>query len=71
MLEYGADVWDGSLTSEQCQDIKMIQRWALRINYPKGTYEKASTQCGIKTLENLRDSIGINLIKNMIDPAHM
>ena len=31
VLEYGAQVWHGSLTGEQCYDIERIQKRALRI----------------------------------------
>ena len=34
VLEYGAQVWHGSLTGEQCYDIERIQKRALRIMYP-------------------------------------
>ena len=50
VLEYGAQVWDGSLTGEQCYDIKRIQKRALRIIYPESAYNEALTRCGIKTL---------------------
>ena len=34
VLEYGAQVWHGSLTGEQCYDIERIQKRALRIHQP-------------------------------------
>ena len=54
VLEYGAHVWHGGLTGEQCQDIERIQRRALRIIYPEMTYDEALFWCGIKTLGSRR-----------------
>ena len=69
-MEYGAQVWHGSLTGEQCNDIERIQKRALRIMYPETTYNEALTRCGIQTLESRRETKCVNLIKDMIDPTH-
>ena len=40
-LEYGAQVWHGNLTQEQCNNIERIQKRALRIIHPEHKYNEA------------------------------
>ena len=70
VLEYGAQVWHGSLTGEQCYDIERIQKRALRIIYPGITCSEALTRCGIKTLESRRETKCVNLVKDMMVSTH-
>ena len=70
VLEYRAQVWHGSLTGEQCYDIERIQKRALRMIYPRITYNKALTRCGIKTLESRRKTKCVNLVKDMMVSTH-
>ena len=65
VLEYGAEVWHGSLTG-----LTGIQKSALRIIYPKSTYNEALTRCGIKTLESRRETKCVNLVKDMMVSTH-
>jgi hypothetical protein len=62
--EYAAQIWHGSLTEEQSIDIERIQKRAMKIICPGKTYELALIKCGIKTLENRRETMCINLIKD-------
>ena len=64
VIEYGAQVWHGSLTGEHCYDIERIQKRAFRIIYPTITYNEALTRCGIKTLESQRETNCVNLVKD-------
>ena len=70
VLEYGAQVWHGSLTGEQCYDTERVPKRALRIIYPESTYNEALTRCGIKTLESPRETKCVNLVKDMMVSTH-
>ncbi|XP_028418283.1 uncharacterized protein LOC114543542 [Dendronephthya gigantea] len=70
IVEYGAQIWHGSLTEEQSRDIERIQKRAMKIICPEKNYEQALTECGIKTLESRRELMCINLIKDIKDPSH-
>ena len=41
IVEYGAQIWHGSLTQEQSKDTERIQRRAMKIICPGKTYEQA------------------------------
>ena len=41
ILEYGAEIWNGSLTQEQKKSIERIQKRVLRIIYPNLDYDQA------------------------------
>jgi hypothetical protein len=70
ILEYIGQIWYGSLTEEQSRDIERIQKRAMKIICPGKTYELALIECDIKTLENRREAMCINLIKDMNEPLH-
>jgi hypothetical protein len=40
ILEYGAEIWHGSLNNEQSRDIERIQKRALKIIYPEKNPEQ-------------------------------
>jgi hypothetical protein len=61
VLEYGAQVWHGGLTGEQCQDIERIQRRALRVIYLEMTYDK--DYFGVVLKPWSREIICTNLVK--------
>ena len=46
VVEYGAQIWHGSLTEEQSRDIERIQKRAMKVMCPDRTYEQALIQCG-------------------------
>ncbi len=70
VLEYGAQIWNGSLTSVQSNDIERIKKRALKIIYPGTSYEHALRQSNLKTLKDRRDDMCVGLIKRMSKPEH-
>jgi hypothetical protein len=70
ILEYGAEIWNGSLNQEQKKSIEQIQKRVLRIIYPNLDYDQAITETKLQTLEERRDELCISLIKKMLEPNH-
>ena len=70
VLEYGAQIWNGSLTSVQSNDIERIQKRGLKIIYTGTSYEHALRQSNLKTLRDRRDDMCVDLIKRMSKPEH-
>ena len=69
-LEYGAQIWHGSLTEEPSKDIERIQRRVMKIIYSEKTYDQALIECGMETLQNRREKTCMKLINDMKDPIH-
>ena len=57
ILEYGAEIWNGSLTQEQKKTIKRIKKRVLRIIYPNLDYDQAITKTKLQTFEERRDEL--------------
>ena len=70
ILEYGTEIWHGSLTEEQSKDIERIQRRGMKIICPEKTYEQTLIECGMETLENRRGKMCIKLINDMKGLIH-
>ena len=70
VLEYGAQVWHGGITKEQCRDIERIQKRALRIIYKNDDYDVNLYIAEIERLEIRRDRMCIDLIKDMMNVDH-
>ena len=69
-VEYGAQVWSGNLTKEQVKDIERIQKRAMKIICPELDYHQALAELNIKSLADRRDTLCIQLIKDMSNPEH-
>ena len=69
-VEYGAQVWNGNLTKEQVKDIERIQKRAMKIICPELDYHQALVELNIKSLADRRDTLCIQLIKDMSNPEH-
>ena len=67
-IEYGAQVWSGNLTKEQVKDIARIQKRAMKIICPELDYHQALVELNIKSLADRRDTLCIQLIKDMSNP---
>ncbi len=63
-------IWNGSFTSVQSNDIERIQKKALKIIYLGMSYEHALRQSNLKTLKDRRDNMCVDLIKRMSKPEH-
>ena len=70
ILEYGTKIWHEGLTEGQSKDIERIQRRGMKIICPEKTYEQALIECGMETLENRREKMGIKLINDMKGLIH-
>ncbi len=70
VVEYGAQIWHGGLTEEQCKDIERIQKRAMKIICPGMTYEQALIECSMETLVNRKEVMCIKLMKDMKEPTH-
>ena len=62
ILEYGAQVWNGSLTRDQSNNIELIQKRALGIIYSEYDYDRVLNHAQLTTLKDL--------IKRMSNPHH-
>ena len=69
-MEYGAQVWNGSLTKDQSNNIERIQKRALGIIYSEYDYNRVLNHAQLKTLKDRRDHICVDLIKRMLNPHH-
>ena len=69
-LEYCAYIWHANLTYQQTREIERIQKRAFRIILPELSYEEALEKCNLKTLEDRRVDMCINLITTLRDPGH-
>lgn len=69
-LEYGTQVWQGNLTIAQRNDIERVQKQALTIIFPEYGYNGALRVCNLKTLQEGRDYLCIELIKKMSQHSH-
>ena len=70
VVEYRAQVWNGNLTKEQVKDIERIQKRAMKIICPELDYYQALVELNIKSLADRRDTLCIQLIKDMSNPEH-
>jgi hypothetical protein len=52
----------GNLTNEKTRDIERIQKRALRMMLPELSREEALVKCNLKTLEDRRQDMCINII---------
>ena len=69
-LECGAQVWNGSITKDQSNEIERIQKRALKIIYKEDDYDKVLRIAKIESLEKRRDRMCIELIEEMSNPNH-
>ena len=69
-LEYGAQVWNDSLTKDQSNNIERIQKRALGIIYWEYDYDRVLNHAQLTTLKDRRDHICVDLIKRMSNPHH-
>ena len=70
IFEYGAQVWNGSLTKDQSNNIERIQKRALGIIYSEYDYDRVLNHAQLTTLKDRRDHISFDLIKRMSNPHH-
>ena len=70
-LEYGAQVWNGSLTQVQRNEIERVQKRALRIIVPEYEYNRALQECGIKTLQQRRDDLCVRVLSKACLSHHI
>ena len=71
-MEYGAQVWNGSLTKDQSNNIEWIQKRALAVGiiYSEYDYDRVLNHAQLTTLKDRQDHICVDLIKRMSNPYH-
>lgn len=68
-LEYACPAWCTSITKAQSYSIETIQRRALRMIYPRHTYDTALQLSGLQTLDERRSSICEQFFASMKKPT--
>ena len=69
-LKRWSSIWNGNLTKEQVKDFERIQKRAMKIICPELDYHQALVELNIKSLADRRDTLCIQLIKDMSNPEH-
>ena len=69
-LEYACQVWHGSLTDGQHDQLEIIQVRALAMAYPAMSYEEACAQANVTTLRQRRTTLCQRLFQDCQEPNH-
>ena len=70
LLEYACEVWHPGITKQQCDNVELIQKRALKVAFPNLSYAEALKAGNIQTLVDRRNDRCRTFFTAICDPKH-